>query len=271
MVVELCYNLRTCGVVAYPTSPNHEPIYRGYTAMAKSKPTSGKRESPARLNLAGMRYSRWTVIQEDEPLEYISRNRREYARKWLCRCDCGTEAVVYQTNLNRGKSKSCGCLQNEAVVKHGYSRGHKGHKLHRRWIAMRQRCYSADHKEYKNYGARGITVCDEWNNSAAAFIDWGLKNGWREGLSIDRVDNNSGYSPSNCRFTDIKTQSNNTRRNVLVTIDGQTYTFIQACEKFGVSERCARGRKWRGWPLEKIFSTPVARHRRSLLGTDMGE
>lgn len=117
--------------------------------------------------------------------------------KYLCRCSCGIEREVYKFMLSSNRSKSCGCSSTENVNKHGFS----DHPLYNKWSDIKRRCNSETNKAYKYYGNKGIKICREWEENAGAFISWCLDNGWKEGLEIDRIDNDGDYEPSNCRFT----------------------------------------------------------------------
>lgn len=135
----------------------------------------------------GDRYNKLTIVKE-----VFTKSRRAF----LCRCDCGNETEVILNNLRTGNVTSCGCYHKEVKTTHGLS----SHPLCSVWHGMKRRCYSKKDDHYYNYGGRGITVCDEWLNDLNSFIEWGLSNGYKKGLEIDRIDNNKGYSPDNCRF-----------------------------------------------------------------------
>lgn len=138
--------------------------------------------------------------------------------KVKCKCDCGKIVIKSFENLQSGHTKSCGCLSSEVIIqrnkdniKHNKSKT----KLYKVYTSMKHRCYSSKHTHYKDYGGRGITICDEWLNDFLKFEEWAYKNGYCDGLTIDRIDVNSSYSPSNCRFISMCEQSQNRRSNIL--------------------------------------------------------
>jgi hypothetical protein len=142
---------------------------------------------------------------------YATTASKERKRYGIYKCECGAEFKAITTQVKNGHTKSCGCLQKkkaaEAQTTHGLSR----HPLYMTWKKMVSRCHSEKSSDYKYYGARGITVCDEWKNNFKDFYTWSLSNGYSEDLSIDRRDNDLGYAPSNCRWTTQSKQSQNTR------------------------------------------------------------
>lgn len=194
----------------------------------------------------GQRFGRAIVIS-GEP-------RRKGYRMWRIRCDCGTEKIVYHHCLYSGHTTSCGCLGREkrlaASTHHGHNtRAHKSCE-YTSWWEMIQRCYRAGHISYKNYGGRGIVVCDRWKNSFPNFLtDLGLKPTPRHWL--DRIDTNGNYEPGNCRWATPKEQLRNTRRNRIVEYQGKAMCMSELSEVTGIL--CSRLR-WRidnGWSVQE--------------------
>ncbi len=128
---------------------------------------------------------------------------------WFCKCDCGNYSIVCGDNLKNGAVKSCGCLRHLATrTTHNFSRT----RIYTIWCGMKARCFNVNNPRYKDYGGRGISMCDEWNNSFINFYNWSIQNGYKSSLSIDRINNDLGYFPNNCRWTTAKEQANNRRK-----------------------------------------------------------
>ena len=151
--------------------------------------------------LSGKRYGMLTVVSYDGH------------GLWRCKCDCGNEKVIKGSNLLTGHVMSCGCYGKNKLGNHVRKHGGTGTRLYRIWMLMRYRCSNENNPSYKNYGGRGIKVCDEWQDSFIVFRDWALKHGYRDDLTIDRIDNDKGYSPDNCRWIYYKDQPKNRRSN----------------------------------------------------------
>jgi hypothetical protein len=153
---------------------------------------------------------------------------------WKCKCDCGNTVAVRASQLVHGRSKSCGCLRAESNLEHKTTHGRSGTSLYAVWNGMKGRCYNPNNHNYARYGARGICVCDEWKASFEEFYMWAMNNGYEDGMSIDRIDNNGNYCPDNCRWADIKTQNNNRRISLMYTYNGKTQNLSSWCEELGL-------------------------------------
>lgn len=197
------------------------------------------------IDLTGKRFGRWTV------LEYRKKS------KWLCKCDCGTIKEVQSTHLKSGCSKSCGCYEHDQLIARNTTHGYNKTPLHYHWLDINKRCSNPKFKQYKDYGGRGIYVCDEWRNNFVAFRDWSLANGYKKGLSIDRIDNDGPYAPWNCRWTDMVTQNNNKRSNRKIVVNGVEKTLAQWSRDYGINESVIRGRIKRGWKEDDAVTTPL--------------
>lgn len=193
----------------------------------------------SKISLEGMRFGKLTVLTK-------SPEKRGRASTWVCQCDCGkiTHPII-ANKLLHGRTRSCGCLRGDFVrerfVTHGLTNTH----LYGTWHNMKNRCLNPRVERYKDYGGRGIKVCDEWLNDFQAFYDWAMANGYHEDLSIDRIDANGNYEPNNCRWVDMKTQANNKRNNFLVEINGESKTIGEWSRITGVgySTICQRYRR----------------------------
>lgn len=196
------------------------------------------------FDLTGQRFGRLTVLERAE-------KRKNGMAFWICLCDCGnTTQPIRTADLKNGKTKSCGCLRNKA--KHGMSYS----RIYQIWVDLKSRCFNQNHKSFKHYGGRGITVCDEWRNSFEAFYEWALSHGYSDGLTIDRIDVDGNYCPANCRWATYKMQENNTRRNRYLTYNGKTQTMKQWAEEFNINYVTLSSRiNTLHWTVEKALTT----------------
>lgn len=205
------------------------------------------------IDLTGKKFERLTVLKFDKKV--IQGKGRSYY--WLCQCECGNIKSIKSTHLKSGKIKSCGCLQKEIAKNLCTTHNLSNSKLFKILDAMKGRCYNKNNKSYKYYGGRGIIICDEWKNNFKIFYDWAINNGYQEGLTIDRINVNGNYEPSNCRWITQKQQANNTRANVYITYNNQTHTLMEWSEITGISYSALRHRLQRKWTIEKTLTTPL--------------
>lgn len=192
------------------------------------------------LDLTGERYGRLTVIREAEMMRYPSGIPN---RTWECQCDCGNVIICNTGRLKSGNTKSCGCLRKEIAAKKNYKHGNSKTKLYRIWAEMKGRCLCKTNKAYKNYGGRGITVCDEWKEDFTAFKTWALSHGYREGLTIERIENDGNYCPDNCKWIPKSEQPKNRRNCHYITFNGETKTLSEWSRELHIDRECVRNKE----------------------------
>lgn len=198
------------------------------------------------IDLDNKRFGRLTVIKFSHRDIVVNKNNNtQYYYYYLCLCDCGKESLVEYHNLVNGGTKSCGCLKKEVDAKKLLTHGLSGTRLHKIWKGIRKRCSNNKWKQWKDYGGRGISLCKEWDNYIN-FYNWSINNGYEDTLTIDRIDNNGNYEPSNCRWVDNIQQANNSRRNITFEYLGEKITLINACRKYNLNYRCIHSRVKRG-------------------------
>ncbi len=201
--------------------------------------------------MIGKKFNMLTVLEECN--ERDKRNKIMYK----CQCDCGNIVIVNGNNLRSGNSKSCGCL-NHKPNKHNFKHGKIRTRLYRIHHGMKDRCYNINGRDYNTYGHRNIVVCDEWLNDFMNFYNWAINNGYKDNLTIDRIDVNGNYEPSNCRWVDMKTQQNNKRNNIILTYNGKTQTLTQWVNELDLEYSTVKGRHYRGWSdKECLFGKEV--------------
>jgi hypothetical protein len=191
----------------------------------------------------GDRFNKWTVIDEVE--------KQGGCRAFECLCDCGESGIVRLYGLRSGKSGGCGCIQREKATKHGHAKVSAVSRTWNVWSGMKSRCRCKTHKQYEDYGGRGIKVCDRWDVFSNFLADMGK---CPTGRSIDRIDNNGNYEPSNCRWATPKQQARNKRNNRLITCNGNTRTLSEWSEITGIKRENISMRIKKGWPVEKALS-----------------
>ena len=203
------------------------------------------------LNLTGKRFGKLVVIK-------TAGKTKNCAYLWQCKCDCGNEIIANVGNLKNGHTKSCGCLRVDRCKTNFTKHGLEHTRLYGIWSDMRLRCYDEKNIAYHRYGGRGITICDEWKNDVKAFYDWATANGYKDSLTIDRIDNDGNYCPENCRWATVKEQASNRRSNILVTHNGKTQTMKKWANEVGTPYKVVWARMQKlGWSAERALTEPV--------------
>ena len=156
-------------------------------------------------DLTGKKFERLKVI------EYYGNNKNGKAL-WLCQCECGNTKIILGNSLLSKLTLSCGCYNKELVKKVNIKHNMSYSRLYKVWQGMKTRCYNPNFIYYCNYGGRGIMICDEWKNDFSKFYEWAINNGYKEGLTIDRINNDGNYEPDNCRWITRAEQNRNQRK-----------------------------------------------------------
>lgn len=197
-------------------------------------------------DLTGKTFNRLTVINRAESRRQPSGKLVTY---WNCKCICGNITQVRGYDLKEERIKSCGCINK----KHGLSNT----RVYSAWHHMKQRCYSPNCKAYKDYGGRGIKICSEWLEDFRSFYNWAINSGYKEDLTIDRIDVNGNYEPSNCRWVDDFTQRRNKRNNQYITINGNKKVLNDWAKIYGIKPNIVRNRIKLGWSIKEAITVPV--------------
>lgn len=207
-------------------------------------------------NLIGKKFGRLIVLG----LSSKKSGRKSY---WVCQCSCGNKAVVRSDSLKNGSVMSCGCLKKEQdeknldhTRKYGDEIAHQS-RLYNIWQGMRYRCENPNHRSYPNWGGRGIKVCREWRTDYAVFKAWALSHGYNSGLSIDRIDVNGDYKPSNCRWANVKIQNNNRTTTIKVAYQGEVHSLTEWADMFNLNVKTVIARYHRGDREERLFRPAI--------------
>lgn len=203
----------------------------------------------------GKKFNKLTVVG------YVIKTDKSHSY-YLCRCDCGNEKLIRAHRVLSEEQISCGCYKGAHPKRNTHHLGKT--RLYSIWKHIITRCYDTKSDHYHIYGARGITVCDEWRNDFLAFREWSLYNGYTDELSIDRIDVNGNYCPENCRWATRKEQQRNMRTNRYVTYRGETKLLVEWCEELNLPEEIMRTRLnlWGEQQAERIFNQPIIRKKR---------
>ena len=189
-------------------------------------------------DITGMRFGSLTVIRRLLDDEMVSKRT-----PWLCVCDCGKMVHENAYKMQHGAIVSCGCKKHTRLADNTRKHGMTNNRIYYIYNSMKERCNLSSNRNYSKYGARGISVCDEWNDKDGfcKFYEWALSNGYKDNLTLDRIDNNGNYEPSNCRWVSNIEQQNNKRNNIFVDMNGETHTIAEWSRILG----CSYGRAYK--------------------------
>lgn len=202
-----------------------------------------------RLDVTGQKFGRLLALS-------FSRVGPSRDAMWNCRCDCGNELEVLLPSLRRGNTKSCGCWQRESKIGRKATHGKSETPTWVAWSSMKARCLNRTNTGYKDYGGRGILICQRWLDSFENFLeDMGER---PDGLSLERLDVNGNYEPSNCKWATDKEQKRNQRRTRWITFQGETLSSVEWSEKVGLPRRLITSRiDTLGWDVGRALTTPA--------------
>ena len=211
------------------------------------------------IDLTGQKFVRLTVVERGKCNKGVV--------YWKCRCDCGNVKVISSNALLNYNSKSCGCLQKQRASSANSTHKKTRTKIYNLYHLIKARCYKPYTNNFKDYGGRGITMCDEWlgKNGFINFYNWAINNGYKEEIlhngknkwTIDRIDVNGNYEPKNCRFITNEEQARNKRNTVYLTYNGETLTQNEWAKKLDIYAGAIQWRLKKGWSVEEALSTPV--------------
>lgn len=202
-------------------------------------------------DIVGKTFGKLSVINFDHKEQIFTKNniKNGYKYFYLCLCECGNKIIVSRHHLLFKHTKSCGCI----TKTHNLSNS----RLYKIYNGMKHRCYNPKNYKYKNYGGRGITICQEWQEDFINFYTWAINNNYADNLSIDRINANGNYEPDNCRWVNMKTQQNNRTNNHLLTFGNETHSINEWAEILNIKRETIKSRLFLGWSISKALTTPV--------------
>lgn len=195
----------------------------------------------------GQIFNRLTVLKEVE--------KRDGKRYFKCICECGNSGEYRLISMRAGKIKSCGCLRSEQNRTVAITHGKRNTRLYSIWHSMKQRCFNPNNLKYEFYGERGVSIYKKWVDSFELFYNWAIQNGYSNNLTLDRIEVNGNYEPSNCRFISMKEQSRNKRNNVFIEFNGEKLCVVDWAKKLQISNS-AMQKRLKNWTLEKALTEP---------------
>lgn len=206
----------------------------------------------------GEKFGRLTVLRYSHKELISFENTRKNYNKYFyeCRCDCGNVGLYEERRLKNGNTKSCGCLNHDKIVARNRKHDLSKTRLYKLYHGIKKRCYNQNCRSYKDYGKRGIGICKEWLDDFTNFYSWAINNGYREDLTIERIDVNKNYCPENCTWITLSEQTKNTTRNVFYEYNGEKHLMGEWAKLYNLPFTCVRRRLDRGWSMEKTLTTP---------------
>lgn len=213
-------------------------------------------------DLTGKTFGRLTVIEFDhsKPRFYASGGVRGHRYYWKCLCECGNYKVIEHYNLIQGKINSCGCYNKEIARKNHTTHSLSNTRIYNIWSKIKSRCYRPKDNKFYIYGGRGIKVCNEWKNDFKAFYDWAMNNGYKNDLTIDRINVNGNYEPDNCRWVDLFVQANNKRNNRIISFNNKKLTLAEWAKELNLPYSVLECRiNKHKWSIEDALTIPKKR------------
>lgn len=205
-------------------------------------------------DMSGQRFGRLKVVSHAGTRTEASGKKRSL---WLCNCDCGNTVEVLRDNLVGGRTTSCGCYRYERSIACNTDHGGTGTRLFDIWQSMKERCYNPNCKSYANYGGRGISIWGEWRKSFQKFRFWALRNGYKDNLTIDRIDNDGPYAPWNCRWVTMQEQQYNRRNNRYIEYGGERMTLTEWAIRLNMKPNTLHQRFRYGWSVDRALTEPL--------------
>ena len=206
-------------------------------------------------NLVGMKFGRLVVLERAD--NKIKKNGKSLVM-WRCLCKCGNIKVVSRDSLLSSRVQSCGCLRAEKTSERRFKHGLRRTQLYNVWANIKTRCYNPKKDTYIYYGGKGITMCQEWLDDFKAFYNWSINNGYKKGLTIDRLNPNGNYEPSNCRWVTVSQQQNNKLNNHIIEYNGEVHTLAEWSKLLNLTYGALYRRiQYLNWSIERAFTTSI--------------
>ena len=207
------------------------------------------------IDLTGQKFGRLTVIKRAK--DKIRKNGKHEVM-WECLCDCGNTKIVSRDSLRSSAIRSCGCLRKENTKNMRSKHGLRNTQIYRTWANIKTRCYNPNKDTFNYYGGRNVEMCQDWKEDFINFYNWSMEHGYKEGLTIDRINPSGNYEPNNCRWVTMKEQQNNKLNNHYIMYEGQKHTLMEWSEILNINYRTLHKRlMYLNWSIEKAFTTPI--------------